>query len=427
MSEIIKPNGNGMTRRGFLKRGVTFISVSLATQYMMMHTSTSENSVFAAASTTATTNNLLVVVRLQGGNDGLNTVVPITDPTYKAARPTLGFAEKDVLGITDKLAFHPSMKNFQSFFKSGKLAVVNGVGYPNSNLSHFRATDIWETAAPDKYLSEGWLGNFLDMSIAQNHTEEFKAASIATVGVPLALIGHKIVVPAITTIDTYKFQTDTKYQGDRVNQVNTFVKVNQRELTSVFQDYIAKTGFSAYDGAEQLQKVVAAYKSSVEYGKDPFAQGLKLIAQMIAGSLGTQILFISIGGFDTHANQAKDHETLWSYVDGGLASFYQDLQQLKVADNVLMMTYSEFGRRVRENGSRGTDHGTAAPMFVLGNKVKGGLYSEYPSLTNLDSNSNLIHTVDFRSVYNTILEDWMGAEAEKVLGGKFDNLHFLNS
>ncbi len=425
MSEIMKPNG--ITRRGFLKRGVTFISVSLATPYMMMHTSTSDHSVFAAASTTATTNNLLVVVRLQGGNDGLNTVIPITDSVYKQSRPTLAFAEKDVLPITEKLAFHPKMKNFQNFYKAGKLAVINGVGYPNSNLSHFRATDIWETASPDKYLSEGWLGNFLDMSIAQNHSEEFRAASIATVGLPLALVGQKIVVPAIATLDSYNFQTDNKYAADRANQVSAFVKSNQRTNENAFNDYVSKTGLSAYEGAEQLQKVASAYKSNVDYGKDPFSQGLRLIAQIISGGLGTQILFISIGGFDTHANQAKDHETLWSYVDGGLGAFYQDLTNINIAENVTMMTYSEFGRRVRENGSRGTDHGTAAPMFVMGNKVKGGQYSEYPSLTKLDDNGNLIHSVDFRSVYNTILESWMGADGEKILGAKFGNLGFFQS
>jgi uncharacterized protein (DUF1501 family) len=427
MSEIIHTNGKGLTRRSFLRRGVTFISVSLATPYMMMHTSTSDHSVFAAASTTATTNNLLVVVRLQGGNDGLNTVVPITDPVYKASRPTLAFAEKDVLPLTEKFAFHPKMKNFQGFYREGRLAVVNGVGYPNANLSHFRATDIWETAAPDRYLSEGWLGNFLDMSIAQNHSEEFRAASIATIGLPLALVGQKVVVPAIATLDSYKFQTDGKFAGDRANQVNAFLKANQRSSIPVFQEYIAKTGLSAYEGAEQLQKVAAAYKSTVEYGKDPFAQGLKLIAQIISGGLGTQILFISIGGFDTHASQAPDHNTLWGYVDSGLGAFYQDLAQLKVAENVTLMTYSEFGRRVKENGSRGTDHGTAAPMFVLGNKIKGGLYGDYPSLTNLDKDGNLIFSVDFRAVYHTILESWMGADVEKVLGGKFTNLGFFQS
>jgi uncharacterized protein (DUF1501 family) len=423
MSQIVTPNGR-ITRRHFLKRGATFVSVSLAAPYMMMHTSSSDNSVFAQASTESTTNNLLVVVRLQGGNDGINTVVPITDPVYRASRPTLALAEKDVLPISEKFAFHPKMKNFQEFFKGGRLAVIHGVGYPNSNLSHFRATDIWETAAPEKYLSEGWLGKYLDLSIAQNHRDEFIAANIG-ISLPLALVGQKVVVPSIASLEAYRFQTDAKYQGDRANQVDTFLKLSRRSQFDLFEEYVAKTGLSAYESAEQLQKAAGAYKSTVEYGKDPFAQGLKLLAQIIAGGLGTQVLFISIGGFDTHAAQAKDHETLWNYVDNGIGAFYKDLLQLDVADHVILMTYSEFGRRVRENGSRGTDHGTAAPMFVLGNKIKGGFYGDYPSLTQLDNNGNLIHNVDFRSVYHTVLEDWMGADSEKVLGSRWENLKFI--
>ncbi|MCS6903468.1 MAG: DUF1501 domain-containing protein, partial [Candidatus Bipolaricaulota bacterium] len=192
-----------------------------------------------------------------------------------------------------------------------------------------------------------------------------------------------------------------------------------------YLEYLAQTGISAEQSASELQNAVKKYQSNIEYPKDPLGQSLRLVAQIVAGGIGTQILYVTIGGFDTHAEQNTarvNHPMLLESIDKGLSAFYQDIVQMGVADNILMMTFSEFGRRVRENGSLGTDHGTAAPLFILGNKVKGGLHGEHPSLRKLDDNGDLIHSIDFRSVYATILEDWLGADAKTILGKRFEKL-----
>ncbi|MDW8328870.1 MAG: DUF1501 domain-containing protein [Candidatus Bipolaricaulota bacterium] len=416
-----------LNRREFLKRGVTFVSLSLASRYMMMQTTPGHDTVFGQASSLSQNKNLLVIVQLNGGNDGLNTVIPYGDGLYYDARPKLAVPPKDVLALNGQLGLHPKLANFKKLYEAGKLAIVQGVGYPNANRSHFRSTDIWMTANPDTIEKTGWLGRYLDESIARFHGTKLPAASI-TGTLPLMLLGEKVVVPSIANLEGYQFLTDARYPQERESRVKLFQAINSQPFENVYLEYLAQTGISAEQSASELQSAVKKYRSNIEYPKDPFGQSLRLVAQIIAGGIGTQILYVTIGGFDTHAEQNTarvNHPMLLESIDKGLSAFYQDLVQMGVADNILMMTFSEFGRRVRENGSLGTDHGTAAPLFVLGNRVKGGLHGEHPSLRKLDDNGDLIYSVDFRSVYATILEDWLGADAQTILGKRFEKLELI--
>ncbi|MFN4218532.1 MAG: DUF1501 domain-containing protein [Candidatus Bipolaricaulia bacterium] len=416
-----------LNRREFLKRGVTFVSLSLASRYMMMQVTPGHETVFGQASTLSENSNLLVIIQLNGGNDGLNTVIPYGTGLYYDARPKLAVPQKDVLTITDTIGLHPKLANVKKLYDAGRVAIVQGVGYPNANRSHFRSTDIWMTANPDTIEKTGWLGRYLDESIARFHGVKLPAANIGGT-LPLTLVGEKVVVPSIASLESYQFLTDARYPQERSKRLQLFQAINGQPFESAYLDYLAQTGLGAQQSADELQTAVKKYHSTVEYPKDPFAQGLRLIAQIIAGGIGTQILYVTIGGFDTHAEQNTarvNHPLLLETVDKGLDAFYQDISQMGVAENILLMTFSEFGRRVRENGSLGTDHGTAAPMLILGNRLKRGLYGEHPSLTKLDDNGDLIYTVDFRSVYATILEDWLGADAQAILGKKFEKLGFI--
>jgi len=420
----------GLTRRDLLKRGVTFISLSLMSRYMMMAVNPTYDSVFAQASTTAGSDKLLVIVQLNGGNDGLNTVIPYKSGLYYQARPNLAVPDEQVLPLDANLGIglHPKLVNFKKFYDSGKLAIVQGVGYPNANRSHFRSTDIWMSGHPDKVVGTGWIGRYLDHSIAKFHGVSFPAANVQGT-LPLTLRGDQIVVPSIQSLESYQFQTDARYPQDRANQVATFERVySQTVENDVYRSVLLNSGLKAIKSAADLQEAAAKYQSSVEYPSDPFGQALKLVSQIITGGLGTQVMHVAIGGFDTHASQNTDnvnHPLLLGILDAALDAFYRDLTEHNIADDVLIMTFSEFGRRVRENGSLGTDHGTAAPMFILGNKVKGGLHSEYPSLSQLDGNGDLIHTVDFRQVYATILENWLQADSKEILEASFDTLDFI--
>ncbi len=416
-----------LNRREFLKRGVTFVSLSLASRYMLMQVTPGHDTVFGQASTLSGNSRLLVIIQLNGGNDGLNTVIPYGTGLYYDARPKLAVPPKEILPITGQIGLHPKLTNLKKLYDAGKVAIVQGVGYPNANRSHFRSTDIWMTANPDTIEKTGWLGRYLDESIARFHGTKLPAANIGGT-LPLTLVGEKVVVPSIASLEGYQFLTDTRYPQEREKRLKLFQAINGQSFENAYLDYLAQTGLGAQQSADDLQTAVKKYTSKVEYPTDPFAQGLKLIAQIIAGGIGTQILYVTIGGFDTHAEQNTarvNHPMLLETVDKGLDAFYRDISQMGVAEDIVMMTFSEFGRRVRENGSLGTDHGTAAPMFVLGDRVKGGLHGEHPSLTKLDDNGDLIYTVDFRSVYATILEDWLGADSQAILGKRFEKLGLI--
>lgn len=367
---------------------------------------------------------ILIILQQSGGNDGVNTVIPFTDPAYATARPTLAIPETQVLPISGGVGLHPSLANLKTLFDEGKLALIQGTGYPNGNLSHFTSMDIWHTASPEGVQTRGWLGRYLDLRPSGSENALF-SVNIGS-QVPKAFNADTVSTPSIASVTAYQFRTDPRYPVDRTSQVNAFLNLENLSLGDPFpRSNIAGVSVNAYSTSEAVKAAAGSYTPSVTYPSTSLAQGLQLIAQIIAGNLGTQIFYISTGGYDTHNSQANTHANLLTTLSDAVYAFQRDMEAKGLADRIVILTISEFGRRVAENGSRGTDHGTSTIQFALGTQVQGGLYGAYPSLSKLDGNGNLIFTTDFRSSYATVLESWLGADPAAILGGTFPNLGFI--
>jgi len=371
-------------------------------------------------------NRTLVIVQLSGGNDGLNTLVPYSQQEYYDARPNLALSKSDVLQLDSDVALHPNMTGFQSLYKNNHLAVAQGVGYPNPNRSHAESMAIWQTAAPDQSDSTGWLGRYLDGARSVDST--INAVELDTLLSP-TVVGARERAMAIQNLQTFKVQPLTKTQPRSVDE--STIKALDSIQCSSCQEYnnlvntMMEAGLDALTASDIVQQAAAGYQTSIEYPTNDFSNRLKLAAQIVTSSLKPTIVYLQIGGFDTHANQKNTQANLLKTVSDGIAAFYQDMDSKGKADDALIMTFSEFGRRVKENGSQGTDHGTAEPMFLVGGRVNGGLYGTYPSLSNLDSNGDLQYTVDFRQVYTTVLQDWLGADPSQVLNSQFQKLNMF--
>jgi uncharacterized protein (DUF1501 family) len=364
---------------------------------------------------------VLVVVNFQGGNDGLNTVVPFASQAYYRYRPSLAVPQGDVLRINDSIGLNPELKPLKAMYDRGQVAIVNGAGYPKPDFSHFRSTEIWQTAAPDKYLSTGWLGRYLDSAdLPQDNL--FNAVAISDV-LPEVLVADRVDVAAIAQLNGYGLTSDRKGSVGS-DEFHSFVQDANVPFRSPYLTQVAAIEDHAQRGAEELPKLVAGYTPAGTYPATPFGRSLALAAQIIGTKLGTRVLFVQLGSFDTHTTQKGTQDRLLADFANGMAAFYADLAAHGNDGRVLTMTFSEFGRRVAENGSRGTDHGTAAPVFVMGGGVKGGVYGEHPSLDTLD-NGNLTYTTDFRSVYATVLEKWLKRPSSGIVGAGFDQLPIL--
>ena len=416
-----------LTRRELLKNGALLVAfgltapsflaqAALATQSEAEAGLAASMAAGAGSRTRARLNGTqtLVVVQLSGGNDGLNTVVPYADPTYYALRPTLAIPREQVVALDDRVGLHPSLAPLKPIFDNGRLAVVQGVGYPNPNRSHFRSMEIWHTATPERFEASGWLGGYMDACGCGKE----KPLDAISVGDQLnrSFWTDMTLVPAISSVGAFQFQTDPRNPRDRGNQVkalqNIYAYAGQFRP---YEEHIRRTTLNALAGADELRRIAAAYQPSVEYPQTPFATSLKSVSQVIAGDLGTRIFFVQLGGFDTHANQANVHAQLLATLAQALSAFVADLENRGRADDVLVMTFSEFGRRPAQNASGGTDHGTAEPMFLLGGWVKGGLHNSPPSLADLPD-VDLVHQVDFRAVYAGVLQDWLGADPAPIVG-----------
>ncbi len=370
---------------------------------------------------------VIVVLSLSGGNDGLNTLIPYTDSNYYDYRPTLGISEDQVLRIDDEVGLHPSMTELKDIYDQGNMAIIQGVGYPNPSRSHFRSMDIWHTCEPDKIGDEGWLGRAIRE--LDPNTENVLTGVNFGRGLPRALVCPQVPVASVGNLETYGLLTGISGDDNRNQALEVFSRMYAPAIGSgPVMDYIWETGRAALKGADILKVAPERYSSSVEYGNYAMGQSMRGIAQVHLAELGTRVLYTTspYNAFDTHANEAGDHARLWRQVSESVSDFYDDLREHNQGEEVILLLFSEFGRRARDNGG-GTDHGTGSVCFVIGDEVKGGLYGEYPSLRegDLEDGGDLLHTVDFRSVYATMLERWVGLDPAPIVGGTFEQMDFL--
>jgi uncharacterized protein (DUF1501 family) len=429
------------TRREFLRTSILGGALSwtvpafLSNTFAALHAEAADK---ATQITTGRESTILVVLQMAGGNDGLNTVVPYANDDYHRARPQLGLSEDKILKLNDEVALNGGMTGFKSLYDAGELAVIQGVGYPNPNRSHFRSTEIWQTASDaDKFDTYGWLGRYFDNACA---------GCDPTVGVsigrqmPQSFSAREPKGVSLDSPQTYRFMAPRGGgSGEMSSAEESYRKLNQPDAetgdnaggtigaiggtvrhTGSALSFIERTALDAQVSSDKIREISSRLENQATYPASQLANSLKLVAKLIAGGLPTRVFYVSQGGYDTHTNQVNTHDRLLKDLGDSVKAFVDDLKAQGNMQRVLVMTFSEFGRRVAENASGGTDHGAAAPMFVIGHKVKAGLLGKYPGLAPADLfEGDLQHTVDFRSVYATVLENWLKTGSEPVLGRKF--------
>ena len=369
---------------------------------------------------------VLVVLQLSGAYDALNTIIPYNDPHYKDYRTVLKVEPEEVLAIDDNVGFHPSMAPVKGLYDQGKVAVIQGIGYPNPIRSHFRSMDIWHTAAPEKMGMDGWLGRAIG-EMDPNKENVLTGVNFGR-GLPRALATSGVSVASVGGLDQLGVLTGIENQDQRTEALDIFSRMYSPMIGSgATNDYLSQTGLDALKGADILATAPGKYSSTVEYGGDQFSQWLKNVAQVHLAGLGSRVLYTGLnpGAFDTHANQTTAFPQLWGQVSTAVENFYQDLKEHDASQEVVILMFTEFGRRVLENGS-GTDHGSGSVAFVIGDQVEGGLYGEYPSLEpdKLDQ-GDLKWNTDFRETYATLLEKWMGLDSKPILRGSHEQFDFI--
>ena len=367
---------------------------------------------------------VLVVLQLTGGNDYLNTVIPFTDPLYRDNRPAVGVADERILKINDKVGLHPTMAPLKNMYDQGNVAIIHGVGYHNSPRSHFRSMDIWHTCEPDKLGTEGWLGRATKV-IDPNKGNVVTAVSFGP-SLPRALALPTVPVACVDDLDNFGLLTGINGAEQRDKILDRFTRLYSPTIgTGAVMDYLGQTGLDSMKAADILNVAPGMYSSSVEYPDTTVASKLKGISQVHQANLGTRVFYCDHGSFDSHSNQVGMHDKLWTDVSQAVESFFDDLRENDAADNVIMLMFTEFGRRVHDNGS-GTDHGAGGVAFLVGDPIKGGEYGEYPSLRpeHLEQ-GDLVPSMDFRSIYTSIAEDWLGLDAQPLVGGVFEKPAFL--
>ncbi|PYQ65740.1 MAG: hypothetical protein DMF54_10095 [Acidobacteria bacterium] len=410
-----------ISRRDFLLRTSGFVTVSA----MVPRWAVDGSRLFEESIGADFANRTLVVLELAGGNDDLNTVVPYSDNLYTQMRSRIGIAPGSVLQLDGRLGLNPVMTGLKALWDHNRVALLENVGYPNSSLSHFAARDVWHTADPQLAQRNGWLGRWADRYIAASGNP--LACTAISQSLPRTLLSDSVGVPSFVNLASYQYATDGSFPGDRSNQIRTFLTQNGAEYEiENTPDALSRVAEDAIHSSDMLQTVGSGYVPGGVYPAGTLGAGLLLIAQIINANLGARILYITYGGFDNHATENSDHDPLLTNVSAGIQAFFDDLDAHGKAHDVLLMTWSEFGRRVADNGSNGTDHGTAAAHFVVGNAVRPGIYGGPPNLANLDSNGNRTIENDFRAYYGTILQDWLGADSAAILGTGYPNLGFVN-
>ncbi|MCH8279062.1 MAG: DUF1501 domain-containing protein [Chloroflexi bacterium] len=366
---------------------------------------------------------VLVVVQLTGGNDFMNTVVPYTSEHYYDARKKIVIDQDQVLPINGQLGFNNNAAPLKRLYDEGKMAIIQGIGYPDSNRSHFRGMDIWHTCEPDRVGLDGWLG--LAVRELDPDSENVLTGVNIGRGLPRAMAVTGVPVTSIGDLEGYGVMADLEREQLRDKAIETFKNIYGQAIgAGPVAEYIGKTGIDVLKGADLLADVAAKYESPVEYADNPIAKSLRDVARIHLAGLGTRIFYTAHGGYDHHANQMTAHPKQMDELSGAVADFIDDLEQHDAGDNVAVLVFTEFGRRMRDNGS-GTDHGSGGGAFLIGNKVEGGLYAEYPPLNPADweHGEDLRHTIDFRGVYGTVLEQWIDVEARPIVKGNFEQIH----
>jgi uncharacterized protein (DUF1501 family) len=437
------------TRREFLRSTVlggalaSTVPAFLANTFSALQAQAADSAIQTA---TGRDGQILVVLQMAGGNDGLNTVVPFSSDYYRRSRPHIAIASKDVLKVNDDLGFHPSLAGFKDLYDNGHLSVVQGVGYPNPNRSHFRSTEIWQTASDsEKFEKYGWLGRYFDNACA---------GCDPTVGVsigrqmPQSFAAKNPLGISLENPQQYRFIAGDRKRGGGSEE--SFRKLNETDEgmtmesggaaeansgdtigsihgktphTGSVLDYVERTSMDAQISSDKIIAVSGKIQNKAEYPQSPLANNLKLVARLIGGGLPTRIYYVSQGGYDTHINQLPAQQRLLKDLGDSVKAFTDDLKAQGNLSRVLVMTFSEFGRRVSENANNGTDHGAAAPMFIVGEKVKSGLLGKYPSLAPADLfQGDMKFTTDFRTVYAGVLEAWLKTPSAPILGRQFQPL-----
>jgi uncharacterized protein (DUF1501 family) len=432
------------TRREFLRTTVLGSALSwtvpafLANTFAALHADAADSATQIISGKDST---ILVVLQMAGGNDGLNTVVPYTNDFYHKARPKIGFSPQQILNLNGEIGFHGAMTGFKELYDSGNLAVVQGVGYPNPNRSHFRSTEIWQTASDsDKIEKYGWLGRYFD-----NCCSGADPAIGVTIGnqLPESFFAKTPTGICFNNPQNYRFMAN----GEATEE--SYKKLNEVEMSSPAPDensggsigalaagmpmqggkavdFIERTSLDAMHSSDEVRSIAARVQNQATYPGSQLGNSLKLVAKLIGGGLPTRIYYVSQGGYDTHTNQVGTQQRLLQDLGDSTKAFVDDLKAQGNMQRVLVMTFSEFGRRVTENANGGTDHGAAAPMFIVGNKVKAGLLGKYPSLAPQDLfEGDIKYNVDFRNVYASVLESWLMTKSAPILGRQFEPLQLV--
>lgn len=430
------------TRRVFLQKGLALLAVTPTIPAFLDQTVFALDNPLDASRTQKASGKdgkILVVIQMSGGNDGLNMVVPYADDAYHRARAALRIEPNSVLKIDNYLGLHPNLAPLKELYDKGSMAMVQGVGYPNPNRSHFRSMDIWQSGIPEKeVVTNGWIGRFFDNACAGS--DPHVGVSIGE-RLPLAMQGDRVTPLAFERPENYRYNGKDKNRYLELNKpsgpatqpaattrpVSKIVKPKKPEVTAVTElDFLERTAMDAQVSSDDILRMTQRHRPAAEYPNNEFGNGLKTIAAMIGGKLPTRVYYVSLGGFDTHANQRGRHDQLMQQLAQGIGAFWKDMTQQENEDRVLVMTFSEFGRRVEQNASGGTDHGAAAPMFLVGRNLRPGIMGRHPSLTNLDQ-GDLKYGIDFRSVYATVLQNWLETPSKPVLGQQFPLLPVLKT
>jgi uncharacterized protein (DUF1501 family) len=431
---------NVSSRRLFLQRGMTLLAVS-ATIPTFLDNTIMALTTAADGSRTQQANGkdgkILVVVQLSGGNDGLNTIIPYADDAYYNSRSNIAHDAKTVLKLDNYIGMHPNLAPLRELIDKDMMSVVQGVGYPNPNRSHFRAMDIWQSAHPEKEIvTSGWLGRYFDNSCpgCDPHVGVAIGESL-----PLAMRGEKVMPLSFERPENYRYNGLDKQHYQALNQ-NMAVAApttqpakkkfgnNKPEIVTPDQqlNFLTRTAMDAQVSSDDILRITRGYNNGTTYPQNEFGNGLKTVAAMIKGELPTRVYYVTLGGFDTHAGERGRHDQLMTQLAQGVSAFWKDMKDQGNDQRVLMMTFSEFGRRLASNASGGTDHGAAAPMMLFGPSCKQPIVGRHPSLTDLDQ-GDLKYAIDFRSVYAAILQNWLNTPSKPILGEQFPLLNCLRA